>query len=244
MLSRRLRKVKAEKLKAPKSAENRYVSDLRNISKQVHTYVLGRLKLRQDAVTDHSGNLDEIGVIAIAAMGDGVGAAFDRMSKSVNEKSKGALNGITQNDTRLGSAIAAARNKNIELMRNAGSVYIDQVRSILEDPQWVGKTSDDLAEEIVKRGDVSQSRAELIARDQTLKLNSNITKIRCGNAGITKYVWNTSHDERVRDDHRVLDGETFDFATGAPSLDGLNPGEDFQCRCVALPVFTSEDGEG
>jgi SPP1 gp7 family putative phage head morphogenesis protein len=241
MLRRRLRNVKAQGLKANKAAENRYVSDLRNISKQVHTYVLKKLKLRQDAVTDHSGNLDQIGVIAIAAMGDGVGAAFDRMSKSINEKNKGALKGITQNDTRLGSAIAAARNKNIELMRNAGSAYIDQVRDILEDPEWVGKTSDDLAEEIVKRGDVSQSRAELIARDQTLKLNANITKLRCTNAGITKYVWNTSHDERVRDTHRELDGQTFDFPTGAPSLDGLNPGEDFQCRCVSIPIFTAED---
>ncbi|GAG93926.1 unnamed protein product, partial [marine sediment metagenome] len=59
--------------------------------------------------------------------------------------------------------------------------------------------------------------------------------------GITKYEWSTSNDERVRDDHKQLDGKIFSFKT-PPVVDRrtgrrANPAEDFGCRCVAIPIL-------
>jgi len=53
--------------------------------------------------------------------------------------------------------------------------------------------------------------------------------------GVDSYVWNTAHDERVRDSHREKDGKTFKWSE--PPADTGHPGEDFQCRCIGIPVF-------
>ena len=97
-----------------------------------------------------------------------------------------------------------------------------------------------LARELVERFGVSDSRAALIARDQILKLNGRITEARQTAAGVTQYEWITSRDERVRAGHEALDGKVFswddppvtDTRTGAAN----HPGQDYQCRCIAMPV--------
>lgn len=243
------RRVVAHRFKASPTAEAAYVKALRSIMGQVHREVLKRLdlkepvrgSLREDAVHKSTQALDEFGPIALRATRNGVIAAFDKMANSLRKHTKGQLVGITPKDTGLETAMATAREANISLMEKAGKSYIDQVRGVLEDPDNFNLPVKALTSLLLERADVSQSRAELIARDQTLKLNANITKIRAGNAGITSYVWTTSHDERVRPEHAELDGKTFDFATGAPSLDGLNPGEDFQCRCVPVVILPSDE---
>ncbi len=88
---------------------------------------------------------------------------------------------------------------------------------------------------------VSQARADLIARDQTLKLAGDLTHIRQTQAGITSYVWTTSGDERVREEHAVLDGETFEWRS--PPEVG-HPGQDFNCRCTAYPIVPGFEEEG
>lgn len=94
-------------------------------------------------------------------------------------------------------------------------------------------------------GDVTQSRAELIARDQVLKLNAEVTQKRHEAAGIVEFVWSTSRDERVRPDHKVLEGKRYRY-DDPPVVDrrrgtrGL-PGIHFQCRCVAIPVIPGFD---
>lgn len=80
-----------------------------------------------------------------------------------------------------------------------------------------------------------RSRAKLIARDQTNKLNGQLTELRHSELGIKRYIWRTSLDERVRDSHRALEGKTFSYSD--PPEVG-NPGEDFQCRCTAEPILS------
>jgi len=96
-----------------------------------------------------------------------------------------------------------------------------------------------LAADLVERFGVSDSRAELIARDQILKLNGQINEARQTAAGVVEYEWSASQDERVRDGHRDLDATVHrwdtppvtDQRTGATH----HPGGDYQCRCVAIP---------
>lgn len=79
-----------------------------------------------------------------------------------------------------------------------------------------------------------QSRYQLIARDQTAKLTARLDRLRQEQAGIEKYRWLTSRDERVRSQHRQYDGETYDWNN--PPSDG-HPGEAVQCRCLAIAVI-------
>lgn len=80
-------------------------------------------------------------------------------------------------------------------------------------------------------------RANLIARDQVNKLNGQLTFLRQSELGITKYVWRTMQDERVRDSHRAKDGN--EYSWDSPPADTGHPGEDYNCRCYAEPVLST-----
>ena len=115
-----------------------------------------------------------------------------------------------------------------------------EITQLLERSEAAGARVEVLRDAILKRFDVSKSRASLLARDQTLTLNSQIARTRQTNLGIEQYVWTTSGDERVRDTHAELDGTTQRWDTPpVVSEDGrtAHPGEDFQCRCTAFPVL-------
>lgn len=48
------------------------------------------------------------------------------------------------------------------------------------------------------------------------------------------YIWITQGDERVRTSHAERDGGIFDAANPP---EGGNPGDDYNCRCQAVPVW-------
>lgn len=148
------------------------------------------------------------------------------------------------------------RKTNVDLIKSIPETLLDQVDKTVEEAWTKGKRVEVLRAELQKRFEVSKSRADLIARDQVLKLNSQITKTRQTSAGIVEYVWTTSHDERVRgnpdglypdsdSDHYSLDGtrQRWDAppVTNAKTGATNHPGEDYQCRCVAVPVLSFLD---
>lgn len=119
----------------------------------------------------------------------------------------------------------------------------DGVRRIGDDvlaAARAGRRVDEVQSMVIRDLGVSKSRAELIARDQIGSLNGELTKARQTEAGISEYTWETSRDERVREAHKRLQGKTFPWAQ-PPVMnkkgDRGNPGEDIQCRCVAIPVI-------
>jgi SPP1 gp7 family putative phage head morphogenesis protein len=152
--------------------------------------------------------------------------------------------------------------QNLELIESLAGTELDQLGDVIAESISQGLRVEELRDLILERFQVTESRADLIARDQTLKLNGQLTRVRHTSAGIVEYIWTTANDERVRGnpalkrrggaDHFHLNGTTCRWdappvtnpSTGATN----NPGEDFQCRCVAFPVIPdyseeSDDGE-
>jgi SPP1 gp7 family putative phage head morphogenesis protein len=80
-----------------------------------------------------------------------------------------------------------------------------------------------------------RARADLIARDQISKLNGQFTELRQTELGLKRYTWRTVGDERVRESHSQNDGKVFSW--NSPPEGTGHPGDDFQCRCYAEPVF-------
>lgn len=101
-----------------------------------------------------------------------------------------------------------------------------------------GSSAGDLADDIMDRLDVAESRARMIARDQIAKFNGELTRVRQGRLGVARYIWRTSLDERVRESHASLEGK--EFRWDDPPAVG-HPGQDYNCRCTAEPVFEEED---
>ena len=76
-----------------------------------------------------------------------------------------------------------------------------------------------------------------LTRDQTTKFVGQLNRSRQTEVGIDRYKWLTAGDERVRPSHRANEGLVF-FWDSPPANTG-HPGEDVNCRCVALPVLSS-----
>lgn len=77
-----------------------------------------------------------------------------------------------------------------------------------------------------------------------LRANAEHTRKLHESQGVTEYVWSTSDDERTRPDHKALDGKRFAYAdppvSNKTTGTRANPGEDYGCRCVAIPVISRD----
>jgi SPP1 gp7 family putative phage head morphogenesis protein len=125
-------------------------------------------------------------------------------------------------------------SENADLIKSISERHVSRIEKKLNEALMTGKTVN-LIEEIEKTSDVSRSQARLIARDQTAKFNSELNQERQTSIGVEQYVWSTSKDERVRDSHAANEGQTFNW--DSPPDETGHPGDDIQCRCVALPVL-------
>lgn len=143
---------------------------------------------------------------------------------------------------RRGSRIALEldrfRDANVELITNMADDFKARISGIVDRSVRQATRVEDLAKDLERIPGIAGRRAKLIGRDQALKLYGNLTQARHQEAGIARYVWSTSLDERVRDGHQALEGTTQNWAEPPDTGNGLNhPGQDIQCRCVAVPVL-------
>lgn len=136
------------------------------------------------------------------------------------------------------------RKENVGLVKTLLGDEKKALEKLLAD--GAGRRVESLSADIEERFGIATRHAELIAADQSLKLNANIAHERMASAGITQFVWTTAGDERVRPSHDDLDGETFDLDEPPVTNDDGDtnlPGGDFQCRCVSYPIVPELDDE-
>lgn len=133
----------------------------------------------------------------------------------------------------------------VDLISTIPGEFLDDMKKIVLDGYLNGKTVSTIAKEIQRTYGTTKSHALLIAKDQTGKLNAKITRHQQQSCGVNKYKWRTAGDGRVRDDHKELNGKIFDW-DHPPVVDQkrgrrAHPGEDYNCRCVAIPVFDFDE---
>ena len=96
---------------------------------------------------------------------------------------------------------------------------------------------------------MSDKRAKLIARDQTAKIAGNLNERRQRSVGFVYFRWLDSGDSRVRDRHEDIADKVTAYGKGVyrwnhPPLnekgEEILPGQDYQCRCTAVPVSQVE----
>lgn len=92
---------------------------------------------------------------------------------------------------------------------------------------------------------ITETRAQLIARTETAKAQSAVTEIRSQELGVNWYIWRTSEDQRVRSSHKHMEGVVCQYSSppspeqliGEPPVGYYNPGGIWNCRCYAEPVI-------
>lgn len=130
------------------------------------------------------------------------------------------------------------------LIKDLTSTQADRIADLVTEAQTGGLRVETLRKRLVEEEGVASRRAELIARDQVLKANGELNKQRQQAAGVERYIWSAGADDRVRPMHRDLDGKTFrwdDPPVTNPQGDRNHPGQDYQCRCGAIPLMPGDE---
>ena len=141
---------------------------------------------------------------------------------------------------------------NVDLIKSIPNEMLGRMKEDMYNGFISGLHSEGIAKQLMHDYDITESRAKFIARDQLAKLSCGITKAQQEDAGITEYVWSTSLDERVRKGHEIFEGKKFKWSNPPEIMQWsekegwqhtgrrCHPGQDYNCRCVALPVFDSQ----
>lgn len=174
--------------------------------------------------------------------GPGMDELAARYAKATSDKQRAALAlqlhasvgvEVPILDKNLGPAIEQFTAVNVSLIKTIPQRYFAQVEAKVIEGVGAGRRWEDIAGDVEKRFDVSESVAKVIARDQVGKFYANLNELRQTNLGITHFYWMTGEDERVCPICEPLHGKR--FAWDDPPEEGL-PGEVHpQCGCGADP---------
>lgn len=143
----------------------------------------------------------------------------------------------------INAAMSRKIRENEELIKSIPAQYLERVGDVISSGWATGARWEQMVDAIEHIGDVTQSRAALIARDQTSKLNAAFNEVRQRGLGIEEYSWSGALDARERQSHRDMEGSRQRWDR-KPEVDGepVHPGEAINCRCVALPIIQLELG--
>ena len=140
----------------------------------------------------------------------------------------------------VNNQIANLIRLNTDLIVTVPERHFGLIQAAVEQALDGGMRIETLTERIDRIYHVSEYNARRIARDQTAKVQALIAQERQRELGITRYIWRTSQDERVRDTHVANNGQRFLWSS--PPEETGHPGDDIQCRCTAEPDFAQVAG--
>lgn len=243
----RNRSYREQKLKwqRAKGAEAKYARQLRGVADQVDRLVRELMpddsstlvKLEQ-ALRSYSELLKPWAAAAAGAMINDVSIRDERMwtqlardmGLSLREEIKRAPTGQLLQDMLA---------ENVKLITSLPTEAGQRVHELALRRLENAERAEGLAADILRTGHVTRSRANLIARTETSRVASGLIEARATHIGCTHYVWRTSEDGTVREDHKKLNGKVFPFST--PPVAGPNgmryhPGMGPNCRCWPEPI--------
>lgn len=134
----------------------------------------------------------------------------------------------------IGEAVSLAAERNAGLIESLSADTVKKVEQATLENLTSGGSAKQLEKQLAEDFGVAKRKAKFIARDQTAKLTGDLNRIRQTQAGIGKYRWATSRDERVRASHRANEGKVFSWSD--PPSTG-HPGSAPRCRCRAIAII-------
>ena len=161
-----------------------------------------------------------------------------------------------------------ATQKSLFVSQNTGLITkmkadaILDIQGVIDRGLQQGLRVEEITKQIREKTQATANKAKLIARDQVAKANAQLTQSRQEGIGVSKYIWRTARDERVRGKasgkypdavpkHSVMEGKTCVWSDPTVWIDQNgrrrqrssikgpteHPGVPIQCRCIAEPVL-------
>lgn len=212
---------------------------------------------RTDALSDFPGNLQRLLERVRQRFSEGaIFRALNSVARAVDETSLERLARVPGIDIRRilpggRQALERFRTANARLIESVPAKMAADVGATLRQTDVATLHVKDVGKVLEQRFGVARSQGEFWARDQTLKLYGQVNEERMRGAGIGRYRWIGSEDERQRGnpsglwpkggDHWSLNNGIFSWDQ-PPIVDPrtgrrAHPGGDYQCRCTAMPHF-------
>ncbi|WP_447870272.1 phage head morphogenesis protein [Serratia fonticola] len=146
------------------------------------------------------------------------------------------------NNTSIGQITRNILDEQIKLIKSLPIEAADRVYDIHNQAIELvvrGGRATELTAEIMRSGDVAESRARTIGRTEVGRASTALTQARALAIGSDGYIWRTSEDEDVRHSHAQMEGK-FVRWDSPPTLDGMtgHAGEFPNCRCYPEVVFS------
>ncbi len=174
---------------------------------------------------------------------------FVRTANQTNVDRSGFGIDIFTGSQDLNDYLAASVFDNSRLIMSIPDQYLTQVESIVMTNVRAGGRPAAISKLLQRQFGITKNRAKLISRDQTSKINGDLSMKRQQSAGFTYFQWIDSDDSRVRDRHSDIADKVTAYGKGIYRWDNLPlsangtpiiPGQDYQCRCIARPVSQAE----
>jgi SPP1 gp7 family putative phage head morphogenesis protein len=146
--------------------------------------------------------------------------------------------------TDLGHVVQQRISDNVALINSMVLEAADKVGGLVQESMSTGIRAEALADRIVQIGNVTASRARVIAATEVSKASTALTAARAASVGSEGYIWRTARDGDTRESHRAMEGK-FVRWDSPPTLDGMtgHAGEFPNCRCYPEPVIANDAGK-
>lgn len=236
-----------ERFATAQKLEMEYMRSLRQLARQVDNIVKGMAregKLRDamavqqalrkyaEAIEPWAQSVAEKMLVKIAKKDE---AAWVQMGRDIGRELRKELN-----DAPTGDFLRQMLSEQVHLITSLPLEAAKRVHELTIEAQMDSSRADEIAKKILETGDVTKSRAQLIARTEVARTASGLTMARAKHVGSTHYIWRTSRDGTVRESHRHMEGKVIPWDTPPKLEDGTqtHAGMIYNCRCWAEPLLT------
>lgn len=228
-----------------RKAEVQYARQLRKVARHIGDLVMGLF----DAADPASAGIVERALRryapAIEAWASSVGgrmvaevAARDRKAWMAVSREMGTAIHREIERAPVGAILRQRLVDQVSLITSLPTEAAERVHQLTIEGLSNGARASEIAAEIMRSGEVSTARANLIARTEVSRTATAFTEARAESIGSEGYIWRTAGDSDVRDSHRGMAGKYVPWKS-PPTLDGMtgHAGQFPNCRCYPEPVI-------
>ncbi len=170
-------------------------------------------------------------------------AAADRVSWRRSSELIGRLLHKEIETAPTGRTLKESLARQVELITSLPIEAAERVHKLTAEGMSEGRRTSEIAKDILASGEVTRSRADLIARTEVSRTATELTKARAEHIGCTHFIWRCVLDGSTRPSHRALHGQTFRWDAPPECDRGYHalPGGIWNCRCYPEPVIAGDD---
>lgn len=237
-----------EKWLKARNAEDAYVRRLRQVAKHIQDIVMGfgpEWMQNEAALTSSLRRYAEL----LRPWARAVGAAMiadvarrDRRAWREHSRQIGMALRAELESTPSGPALRQRLDEQVTLITSLPIEAAQRVHKLTVEGLMGSRRAADVAKDIKRSGQVSASRAMLIARTEIARTAATLTMERAKLLGSEGYVWQTAKDTDVRHAHKQMQGKFVRWDTPPTLSDGTttHAGMIYNCRCYPEPVLPDQ----